>query len=218
MGYSRNRGGWKGVLLALCLPGAALADGERAGDFDYYVAALSWSAAWCAREGDARGEPQCDPGQGITFVLHGLWPQYEDGWPSFCRTVRRDPSRGDTAAVADVFGGAGAAFYQWKKHGRCSGLAPRDYFALARRAKEMLRVPPVLAEVKKPLTVPAAVIEGAFLEANPALSRDMVTVTCDQGMIAELRVCLTRDLTPRRCGDDVIRDCRTTDAVLLPVR
>jgi ribonuclease T2 len=218
MGYRRICAGWKGVLLALVLPVGAAADGERAGDFDYYVAALSWSAAWCELEGDGRGEPQCDPGRRISFVLHGLWPQYEEGWPAFCRTVERDPSRGETAAVAEVFGGAGAAFYQWKKHGRCSGLPAADYYALARRVKAGLRTPPVLTEVKRPLTVPAEVIEGAFLEANPQLSRDMVTVTCSDELIAEVRVCLTRELQPRRCGDDVIRDCRLTDAVLLPVR
>lgn len=226
MGYSRNVAGWKGVLLALGLAQGlahglavpAAADGERAGAFDYYVAALSWSAAWCELEGDARGEPQCAPGQGITFVLHGLWPQYERGWPSFCRSVERDPSRAETRAAADVFGGAGAAFYQWKKHGRCSGLSARDYFALARRVKDSLRTPPVLAGVRQPLEVPPVVIEGAFLEANPHLSRDMVTVTCRDGLIHELRICLTRELQPRRCGDDVLRDCRLPRAVLLPVR
>ncbi|QYK41863.1 MAG: ribonuclease T2 [Paracoccaceae bacterium] len=208
------------LVLALVLGAvSARAEGERAGDFDYYVMALSWSPTWCALEGDARGgEPQCARGSGRDFVLHGLWPQHENGWPSYCRTVERDPSRGDTAAVADLFGGAGQAFYQWKKHGRCSGLAARDYFALARRAYGAVQVPPVLREVKKVLKVPAEVIEGAFLERNPGLSRDMVTVTCRAGMIQEVRVCLTKDLTPRRCGADAIRDCRMTDAGLPPVR
>jgi ribonuclease T2 len=50
--------------------------------------ALSWTPNWCAREGDARGAPQCDAGQGW-FTLHGLWPQYEEGWPSFCPTGER---------------------------------------------------------------------------------------------------------------------------------
>jgi len=43
-------------LTALC----ARAEGEHAGEFDYYVMALSWSANWCALEGDARNSPQCD--------------------------------------------------------------------------------------------------------------------------------------------------------------
>jgi ribonuclease T2 len=207
---------WTAALWTAALP--ARAEGERAGDFDYYVMALSWSATWCALEGDARDDPQCDRGRGQTFVLHGLWPQFEEGWPSFCRTGERDPTRGETAAMAEVMGGAGAAFYQWKKHGRCSGLSAPDYYALARRAVASVTIPPVLAEVDTPLKVPAEVIEGAFLEVNPRLRRDGVTVTCREGHIQEVRICLGRALAPRRCGDDVIRDCRMTDALLPAVR
>ena len=208
-----------GALAAFCLSFAtAHAEGERAGDFDYYVMALSWSPNWCALEGDSRRDPQCDRGTGTTFVLHGLWPQYEDGWPSYCRTAERDPSRAETAAMADVFGGAGAAFYQWKKHGRCAGLSSRDYYALARKAFRSIKISPVFPKINRDLKVPANVIEGAFLEANPGLLRDQVTVTCKSGMIQEVRICLTKDLEPRRCGADTIRDCTLKDAGLEAVR
>ena len=206
------------VLSALCWAGAARAEGERAGDFDYYVLSLSWSAAWCALEGDGRDDPQCDDGRGLTFVLHGLWPQYEDGWPSFCRTGERDPSRAETAAMADIMGGSGTAFHQWKKHGRCSGLSAPAFFQTARQAYERVAIPELFEEVSRPLTLPASVIEDAFLEANPNLARDQITITCKDGLIQEARVCLTQDLKFRRCGDDVIRDCRLKDAVLEPVR
>jgi ribonuclease T2 len=207
------------AIAAFCLSfTTAHAEGERAGDFDYYVMALSWSPNWCALEGDSRRDPQCDRGTGTTFVLHGLWPQYEDGWPSYCRTVERDPPRSETAAMADVFGGAGAAFYQWKKHGRCAGLSSRDYFALARKAFRGIRISPIFPKINRDLKVPAAVIEGAFLEANPGLLRDQVTVTCKSGMIQEVRICLTKDLEPRRCGADTIRDCTMQDAGLEAVR
>lgn len=206
------------AIAALCWSGPARAEGERAGDFDYYVLSLSWSAAWCALEGDFRNDPQCDDGRGLTFVLHGLWPQYEDGWPAFCRTVERDPTRAETAAMADIMGGAGLAFYQWKKHGRCSGLSAPAYFGLAREAFDKVIVPEFLADVSQRLEVPATVIEDAFLEANPDLARDQITITCKDGLIQEARVCLTTDLQYRRCGKDVIRDCRLRDAVLEPVR
>ncbi|MGL4236432.1 ribonuclease T2 family protein [Tabrizicola sp.] len=206
------------ALAALCWATAAQAEGEKAGNFDYYVMSLSWSAAWCALEGDARDDPQCDAGRGLTFVLHGLWPQYEDGWPSYCRTVERDPSRAETAAMADIMGGAGLAFYQWKKHGRCSGLSSKDYFATARAAHDGIEIPGLFSRVDETLEVPAKVVEDAFLEANPGLMRDQITVTCSEGLIQEVRVCLTADLEPRRCGEDVIRDCRLSDAVLEPVR
>jgi ribonuclease T2 len=46
----------------------------------------------------------------------------------------------------------------------------------------------------------------------------MVTVTCKDRAVQEVRVCLTRDLVPRRCGADVIRDCTLKDASMDPVR
>jgi ribonuclease T2 len=196
----------------------ALADGEKAGEFDYYVMSLSWSANWCALEGDARGDDQCLPGKGLTFTLHGLWPQYEDGWPAYCRTTAGDPSRAESGAMADIMGGAGLAWYQWKKHGRCAGLSSQDYYATARRAFASVKEPEVFSKVSKTLEVPAAVVEEAFLAANPGLGADMVTVTCMAGMIQEVRVCLTKDLQPRHCGSDTIRDCRMKDAVLGAVR
>jgi ribonuclease T2 len=206
------------AFAALCWTGTAQAEGERAGDFDYYVMSLSWSAAWCELEGDARDDPQCDTGRGLTFVLHGLWPQYEDGWPSYCRTAERDPSRSETAAMADIMGGAGLAFYQWKKHGRCSGLSATEYYRTARQAHASIVVPQFLEDVSRPLTLPASVIEEAFLEANPGLSSDQITITCKDGLIQEARICLAPDLSPRRCGEDVIRDCRLKNALLEPVR
>ena len=82
------------ALLFLLTPFSVLAEGERAGDFDYYVLALSWSPNWCALEGDARDAEQCDEDFG--WVVHGFWPQYEAGWPSYCPTSMRAPSRGAT--------------------------------------------------------------------------------------------------------------------------
>lgn len=206
------------LATALVLSSPAHAEGDRAGDFDYYVLALSWSANWCAKEGDDRNDPQCEAGRGVTWVVHGLWPQRETGWPSYCRTVERDPSRGETAAMADVFGGAGQAFYQWKKHGRCAGLSAADYYDTARRAFGSITLPPVFKALRKDVRLPASVVEEAFLEANPGMTRDQITITCSDGRIQEARICLTRDLAPRRCGDDIIRDCRMNDAVMEAVR
>ena len=196
------------ALVALVLAGAARVEGERAGDFDYYVMALSWSASWCALEGDARDDPQCDAGRGVDFVLHGLWPQYEDGWPSYCRTVERDPPRSMTAAQADLFGGAGAAFHQWKKHGRCSGLSAAGFYDLARQAKARVAVPEVFRSLARDIRLEADVVEEAFLEANPALDPEGVVITCREGLVQEVRICLTKGLQFRPCGGDVGRVCR----------
>ena len=207
------------LAVAMALMGTtARAGGDAASGFDYYILSLSWSAAWCALEGDARNDPQCNDGRGLTFILHGLWPQHEEGWPYFCRTGERDPSRAQTAVMADIMGGSGLAFYQWRKHGRCSGLSARDYFQIARQAFDSIKVPEIFQGVDRPLTLPARVIEEAFIEANPGLSREQITITCRDGRIEEARICLTRDLAPRPCGSDVIRDCRLPDAILEAVR
>ena len=204
------------LLLALALP--AHAEGERAGDFDYYVVALTWSPNWCALEGDARDDDQCDARHAYGFTLHGLWPQYESGYPSGCRSAERDPSWAETGSMTDIMGSGGLAWYQWKKHGRCTGLTARNYFATARRAYGSVTLPDVFQRLNRSITLPASVVEDAFVEANPALPRDAITITCEAGMIQEVRLCLTKDLSPRRCGDDVIRDCRIKDAVMAPVR
>lgn len=206
------------ALMAICLGSVARAEGEKAGDYDYFVMSLGWSSNWCALEGDDRNDPQCDAGRGLTWTLHGLWPQNESGYPSYCRTGELDPSRGDTAQMADIMGGSGLAFYQWKKHGRCSGLSAKTYYSTMRQAYKSVVIPPIFARISKDLVVPASVIEDAFTEANPGLARDQITVTCKSGMIQEVRICLTPDLQPRRCGADVIKDCTLKDAGLEAVR
>lgn len=198
------------LAIALALPAAAQ---DRAGEFDYYVLALSWQPTWCALEGE--GSDQCDRPAGWT--LHGLWPQYERGWPSDCRTTARDPSRAETAAMADIMGSGGLAWYQWRKHGRCAGLDPADYFALARRAYDGVTRPAVLRGLDEPVRLPAEVVEEAFLRDNPGLTDAGLTVTCKSGHVQEVRICLTRDLAPRDCAADIRRDCDIADAVLLPV-
>ena len=207
------------LIAALCLACTpAWTDGERAGAFDYYVLALSWTPTWCALEGDARGSSQCDPGRDFGFTLHGLWPQYEEGWPAFCPTARRAPSRGDTAALAGLYGSAGLAWHQWRKHGTCTGLASDDYYDLSRLAYERVARPEALRALDRAVTLPAHVVEAAFLEANPNLNADGLTVTCRDRRIREVRICLTRELAPRACGRDVARDCSLDDALLDPIR
>lgn len=208
----------RAILAFLMLAGMARADGEPAGEFDYYVMALSWTPSWCAIEGDGRESPQCDPGQGFGFTLHGLWPQYEDGWPAFCPTVERNPSRGMTNAMADIMGTSGLAWYQWNKHGVCSGLSASDYYALSRLAYDSVERPALLRQLDREVRLPAELIEEAFLEANPQLTDDMLTVTCRAGRVQEVRICLTRDLEPRACAPDVARDCTLTDALFSPMR
>lgn len=193
------------LALVLTLPAACRAD--QAGDFDYYVLALSWSPNWCRSTGDGRGAEQCDGGSGHDFVLHGLWPQYEQGWPANCPTVERDPSRRESQAMADIMGSGGLAWYQWQKHGRCTGLSAGRYYATSRMAFDAVTIPEVFAGLNRTITLPPKVVEDAFIEANPGFSRDGITVACQGEALQEVRICLTKDLKPRDCAPDSRRDC-----------
>ena len=55
------------------------------GKFDYYVLALSWSPSYCQaaqeRAPNRAPDQQCS-GRPFSFVVHGLWPQYERGFPA----------------------------------------------------------------------------------------------------------------------------------------
>ena len=207
-------------LLLTChaLPQTATAADEIAGEFDYYVLALSWSPNWCALEGDARRSPQCDDAQDHGWIMHGLWPQFHRGYPSYCRTVEIPPSRGMTAAMADIMGTPGLAWHQWKKHGSCTGLSAQRYYATSRAAYETVVRPPVFRKVKTDIRLPASVVEDAFAKANPDMDRDGITVTCKSGFIQDVRICLSRDLVPVPCGRDVTKDCTMDNAVFTPIR
>ena len=71
------------------------------GDFDYYVLVLSWSPTHCSSDaGHGRGnDMQCRSGRPFGFVLHGLWPQYERGYPQACES---DEPREVSAAGAHL--------------------------------------------------------------------------------------------------------------------
>ncbi|MEE9427603.1 MAG: ribonuclease T2 [Paracoccaceae bacterium] len=207
----------RALLALLLMSRLAAAEGEPAGDFDYFVLSLSWSPNWCALEGDDRNSPQCST-NGFGWVLHGLWPQYEQGWPSYCRTDKSDPSRRQTKDMAPIMGSSGSAWYQWKKHGRCSGLSSEDFYSLALGVYLSVNRPAVFRNLENPVKLPANVVEQAFLAANPDLTADMITITCKQARIQEARICYGKDLNPRICGSDVVRDCQMQDALMDPPR
>ncbi|MEM8791958.1 MAG: ribonuclease T [Pseudomonadota bacterium] len=206
------------LILAPLLLTCPLAQADEPGDFTHYVLALSWNAAWCEAEGDARKAPQCDSRHDHGWLMHGLWPQRERDWPEYCRSTARDPSRAETGAMADIMGSGGLAWHQWKKHGRCAGLTARAYFRAARRAYEQVTRPEILRQIKEPLSIAPSVIEDAFLAANPTLDASQLSVKCRGGLLREVRICFTKDLEPRSCTPQVSRECGSPTATFVPMR
>ena len=163
------------------------------GQFDYYVLTLTWVPSFCATHRDPR---EC--GRGLTFALHGLWPENENGdYPSNCSHEALTPAL--ISENQGIYASPTLIKHEWSKHGTCSGLAPGDYFKLSDEDAKRVVIPeayrtPVALKKKQAKTVAAD-----FVAANPGLPADGVTVVAAGSRIGEIRFCVTRDGAFRSC-------------------
>jgi ribonuclease T2 len=109
---------------------------------------------------------------------------------------------------------------EYKKHGVCSGLDPQGYFDAARRAYSSIRIPEQFQNPQAPLKVAPEDVQKAFLDANRQLSADGVQIACSRDLLREIRICLTKDLTPRACSQNEHdrRLCSYSAVIVPPVR
>lgn len=185
------------------------ADADRrnvAGEFDYYALAMSWSPTYCADSAE-RDDLQCNrrDGRRYAFVLHGLWPQYEKGWPESCRTARRpfvpEPL---IESMLDIMPSRRLVIHEFRKHGVCSGLDAPAYFAASRRLFAAIRIPEAYRNpFERVISTPRDIVND-FAQANPQLRRDSIAVVCEgrNGRLKEVRVCFSKDGKSRACGDN----------------
>ena len=213
------------VLLAVAGLSAASAQDRRQnapGEFDFYVLSLSWSPSFCeaaserGRSGRSQ-DAQCG-GRPFSFVVHGLWPQYERGFPDYCQRPSPRLDRNIMTSMLDLMPAPGLIFNEWDKHGTCSGLSPRALFRNhpqgARGGENSRRFPGIVGA----RTIAPAEIEDAFIKANPGLSNSAVSVICDQRRLSEVRICMSKDLQFRSCEEIDRRACRRDSVVMPPVR
>lgn len=192
---------------------------DQAGQFDFYVLSLSWSPTFCAsKQGDENGQ-QCGSTRDYRFIVHGLWPQYEKGYPDFCdtREPRRVP-RSVGEALFDIMPSMGLIGHQWRKHGSCTGLTQREYFAKIREAFQRIRLPYDLTRGESAVSFSANEIEEKFVAANPGMSRRGISTSCEGRLLEEVRICLTKDLQFRDCAEVDADGCRASSITLPPAR
>lgn len=191
--------------------GCAARDAPRtspsaARDFDFYVLALSWSPGFC--EGVEGARDQCEPGKGLGFVVHGLWPQFERSAARSDCPGARSPSRVALEKAAGLFPDEGLARHEWRKHGTCAGKSPSDYFADVARAHAAVTIPPLFVKPARDQTITPIDVERAFYDANPRLRPGMMAVSCRRGIMDGVRICLSKDLREfRACPEVVQRGC-----------
>jgi ribonuclease T2 len=212
------------LTALLCLPSSATArhrnqHGEsEPGDFAYYVLSLSWSPAFCV---NSPGDAQCNGPRSYGFIVHGLWPQNEQGWPQYCNVHVPVPDEA-VQGILDLMPARKLIYHEWSAHGTCSGLDPSAFFATVRRAYTSLSVPAQLSAVSQPLQQAPAAVADAFTSANPQLPPQSLVVTCSGQSLPRLRevhVCFDRDLLPRACSADALREaCHAPTLLIAPVR
>src|SRR5882724_12665048 len=213
------------AAFALCGVVAASAQDRRQnapGEFDFYVLSLSWSPSFC-EEASERGNSgrsqaaQCG-GRPFSFVVHGLWPQYERGFPEYCQRPSPRLARNIMTSMLDLMPAPGLIFNEWDKHGTCSGLGERGYFETIRKARAAVKIPDEFLQLSEPKTIAPGDLEEAFIKVNPGLSSSAISVTCDSRRLSEVRVCLSKDLQFRACEEIDRRACRRDEVVMPPVR
>ncbi|SHL20126.1 ribonuclease T2 [Bradyrhizobium lablabi] len=212
------------ALIGLAAAGTAFAQDRRQnapGEFDYYVLSLSWSPSFCEeaseRGNEGRSQAQCG-GRPFSFVVHGLWPQYEHGFPEYCQKPSPRLDRNIMTSMLDEMPAPGLIYNEWDKHGTCSGLSPRAYFETIRKARSAVKIPEEYLQLSEPKTVAPDAIEDAFIKANPGLSNSAIAVTCNRNRLSEVRICLSKDLQFRSCEEIDRRGCRRDQVVMPPMR
>jgi ribonuclease T2 len=191
------------------------------GKFDYYVLALSWSPSYCeaARERAPNRTPdrQCG-GRPYSFVVHGLWPQYEHGFPSYCQVPAPRLDRNIVGSALDLMPSPRLVFHEWDRHGTCSGLPPRAYFETMRKARAVVKIPSDYLALAKPIVVTPNEVAEAFINANPGLTRANMAIGCDRKRLTEIRICMTRDFAFRDCAEVTRRTCRLNKMAMPAIR
>jgi ribonuclease T2 len=189
------------VLLVLILCAQA-APAQQAGKFDYYVLNLSWSPEYCYHHAD---NAEC--GKKLGFIVHGLWPQYNNagGGPERCgdQPGLRDPGR-----ILDIMPDPGLIQHEWETHGTCSGLSARDYFELILTTYRSITIPPEFQNPMHNFILRAADIKRLFEKANPSLTDAEISFTCTREYLNSVEICFTKDGKPHACSG--LRQCTAT--------
>lgn len=209
------------ALLFLC-GGASTARADTSGQFDYYALTLSWSPTYCQSDQGRNNRQQCAAGRRYNFVVHGLWPQNERGWPSDCTGADRYVPNKVIRDILDIMPSKSLVIHEWRKHGTCSGLTAKAYFDLTRALFKRIKIPARYLAPNNPVMTTPEQLQSDFVKTNPWLTRKSLSVQCgnrrDRANLRSLRVCFSRDLQVRACSGNERRACRARHLVMPPVR
>src|SRR5689334_14652608 len=201
-------------LALLCLLFALPLFGQKPakpGEFDYYLVVLSWSPEFCHGK---PGAAQCREHR--NFVLHGLWPQNNDGsYPANCKTSQPAPT--DLSKIKQIMP-SDIVTHEWQKHGTCSGLSGDEYFRLAQTLRESIKVPADLVAPTRTLTTRPSEFKKDFEDSNPALADEDIAIQLRARYLNAVELCFSKADHPAPTACTHISDVKGGTFRIPPVK
>jgi ribonuclease T2 len=185
------------------------------GQFDYYVLALSWAPNYCAGHPNDHSR-ECTIGQQANFVLHGLWPQANEG-SSPIRCAPAPPvSHAIVRHMLEYYPSRGLVQHEWRQHGVCSGVPASEYFDQVEQALNSVKIPDQYRNLQRSDHLKVRDVEQSFAEANHA-PPEAFHISCHAGEMVTVEACLTKDLHYQACTPSV-RECRSPQVLMRQVQ
>ncbi len=177
------------------------------GAFDFYLLNLSWSPEYCVQNPSS---PECAKHPG--FVVHGLWPQNDDGtYPENCSNA---PGPSDPSADLDLIPTLSLITHEWQTHGTCSGLDADTYFSTIRSAFHEVAIPTAFQADHAEQSLSPSAILAQFSAANPTFPSSSFALSCGNNQLTAIEVCLDKNLRAEACQG--VRSCRANVVKVTP--
>lgn len=189
------------VVVMLHMEGAVAKSSPP--DFAYYVLVLSWSPDFCATNQQAAHSTQCESGRKYGFVLHGLWPQHEKGYPENCSNEKIPYSLRNKC---EIFPTLGLCHHEWEKHGTCSGLGVAGYLDLSAKLKNSVVIPEHFKAPHTPLRTSVEQLKADFIAVNASFSKESLAPYCSGSgrFLKEVFFCYDKNGKPRACSAEIL--------------
>jgi ribonuclease T2 len=185
---------------------------SAASDFDFFLLVRQYSPTLCS-------STSCSKDTVSEFTIHGLWPEYYNGYPSYCTDASFSEKSLDGSTVDQMncewpsFNGGNSGFWshEWEKHGTCSlDVLPteEDYFSKGLEVNDMYDVNVALTKAG------ISIVDGNEVEASAiqAALNDAYGVNgvlkCQNGALSEVWMCLDKETyEPFQCPSSLSSTC-----------
>lgn len=171
----------------------------------HFVLALTWSPEFCATAigADADTRFQCKSNR-FGFAVHGLWAQAKGA-----RDKCDQPRNCAISLVSDslvkthlcMMPGVQLIQGEWQKHGTCSGLSQRDWFAVIDSLWDDLSLPDPRKMAGAGGTISVKALRDSVALRNKAkgITSGAVMASARDGRLEELRICFSTAFKPMAC-------------------